>query len=92
MILIERGPGVETKHIKSSYSATAGTAYITFDDVKVPVENTLGEVDQGLKVVLSNFNHERWGMTTNSVQMQRNIVDDTLRLVRLFIIIPVMCN
>ncbi|KAF8342018.1 acyl-CoA dehydrogenase/oxidase [Cantharellus anzutake] len=79
MLLIERGPGVETKPIKTSYSSTAGTAYITFDNVKVPVENTLGEVDQGLKVVLSNFNHERWGMTANSVQMQRNIVDETLR-------------
>ncbi len=83
MILIERGPGVETKQIKTSYSTTAGTAYITFDDVKVPVENTLGVVDQGLKVVLSNFNHERWGMTTNAVQMQRNIVDETLRWVSL---------
>lgn len=43
MLLIERGEGVETKAIKTSYSSTAGTAYITFDKVKVPVENVLGE-------------------------------------------------
>lgn len=79
MIIVPRGPGVETKPIKTSYSSTAGTAFVTFDDVRVPIENTLGEVDKGLKVILSNFNHERWGMIVNCVQMMRNIVDETLR-------------
>lgn len=52
MILVERGDGVETKAIKTSYSAAAGTAYVTFDSVKVPVENTLGPEDGGLLVIL----------------------------------------
>lgn len=52
MILVERGPGVETKPIKTSYSPTAGTAYITFDNVRVPVENTLGEEGGGIFVIL----------------------------------------
>ncbi|KAF8318489.1 acyl-CoA dehydrogenase NM domain-like protein [Clavulina sp. PMI_390] len=59
VILIERSEGVETKQLKTSYSTVAGTAYVTFDNVKVPVENTVGEVDAGLLVMLSNFNHER---------------------------------
>lgn len=62
MLLIERGEGVETKPIKTSYSAAAGTSYITFDNVKVPVENLLGEENKGMHVILSNFNHERWTM------------------------------
>jgi alkylation response protein AidB-like acyl-CoA dehydrogenase len=53
--LIPRGEGVETKAIKTSYSATAGTAYVTFDNVRVPVSNTLGEVGKGMQVILSNF-------------------------------------
>lgn len=52
VILVERGPGVETKQIKTSYSTTAGTAYITFDNVKVPMENTLGEDGGGIFVIL----------------------------------------
>jgi len=52
VILVERGPGVETKQIKTSYSSTAGTAYITFDNVRVPVENTLGEEGGGIFVIL----------------------------------------
>lgn len=58
MLLIPRGEGVETKPIKTSYSASAGTAYITFDNVKVPVENLLGKEGKGIYVILSNFNHE----------------------------------
>jgi len=80
-ILVERGDGVETKAIKTSYSSTAGTAYITFDNVKVPVENTLGPVDGGVFVILSNFNHERWVMVCASARNQRNIVEECLKWV-----------
>lgn len=71
MVLIERGEGVETKPIKTSYSPTAGTSYVTFDNVKVPVENLLGEENKGIHVILSNFNHERWTMVCKSTLMLR---------------------
>ncbi|KAJ3071636.1 hypothetical protein HK102_006397, partial [Quaeritorhiza haematococci] len=58
MLLIERSEGVETKGIKTSYSSAAGTAYITFENVKVPVENLLGVENKGFQVIMSNFNHE----------------------------------
>ncbi|KAF5371843.1 hypothetical protein D9615_009548 [Tricholomella constricta] len=79
VILVERGPGVETKQIKTSYSTTAGTAYITFDDVRVPVGNTLGEEGGGIFVMLSNFNHERWVMCCASARSQRGIVEECLK-------------
>lgn len=52
MILVERSEGLETKPIKTSYASTAGTAYVTFDNVKVPVENMLGEEGKGMYYVL----------------------------------------
>ena len=52
VILVERSEGVNTKQIKTSYSTTAGTAWITFDNVKVPVGNTLGEEGGGIFVIL----------------------------------------
>ncbi|KAF7374934.1 Acyl-CoA dehydrogenase [Mycena sanguinolenta] len=79
VLVIERGPGVETKPIKTSYSTTAGTAYITFDNVLVPFENTLGKDGEGLRVILSNFNHERWGMACNSVGAQRAVVEECMK-------------
>lgn len=50
VLLIPRGEGVETKAIKTSYSSTAGTAFVTFDKVRVPVANTVGKDGDGLKV------------------------------------------
>ena len=52
VVLVERQEGVETKPIKTSYSPTAGTAFVTFENVKVPVENTLGEEGGGMFVML----------------------------------------
>lgn len=79
MLLVERGEGVETKPIKTSYSSAACTAYVTFDNVKVPLENTLGPEDGGLSVILSNFNHERWVMCCTSVSAQRFVVEECMK-------------
>ncbi|KAJ0142431.1 Long-chain specific acyl-CoA dehydrogenase, mitochondrial [Colletotrichum tanaceti] len=78
VLLIERGEGVETKAIKTSYSPAAGTTYITFDNVKVPVENLLGQENKGIHVILSNFNHERWTMACATIRQCRTIVEECL--------------
>jgi hypothetical protein len=51
VLLIERQEGVETSPIKTSYSTAAGTAFVEFNNVKVPVENLLGEEDKGFIVI-----------------------------------------
>jgi alkylation response protein AidB-like acyl-CoA dehydrogenase len=79
VLLIERGEGVETKPIKTSYSPSAGTTYITFDNVKVPVENLLGEENKGIYVILSNFNHERWTMACATIRYMRLVVEESLK-------------
>lgn len=79
VILIPRQEGVTTKIIKTSYSSAAGTAYVTFDNVRVPVENTLGPEGGGIFVILSNFNHERWVMICASARSQRMVVEECLK-------------
>eukprot|EP01111_Echinosteliopsis_oligospora_P011844 TRINITY_DN3997_c0_g1_i1.p1 TRINITY_DN3997_c0_g1~~TRINITY_DN3997_c0_g1_i1.p1 ORF type:complete len:541 (-),score=120.30 TRINITY_DN3997_c0_g1_i1:50-1585(-) len=79
VLLIPRCEGVETKQIKTSYSTTAGTAYVTYDNVKVPVEYLLGKENKGLQVILSNFNHERWVMCCSSVRTSRLIVEECMK-------------
>ena len=77
--MIPRQDGVETKAIKTSYSPVAGTAYVTFDNVKVPVENTLGPEGAGLFVILSNFNHERWMIVCTALAAQRRALEECLK-------------
>jgi alkylation response protein AidB-like acyl-CoA dehydrogenase len=52
--------GVSVKHIKTSDAKTAATAWVYFDDCYVPVENLMGRENQGFKLIMANFNHERW--------------------------------
>ncbi|KAK1716369.1 acyl-CoA dehydrogenase [Colletotrichum lupini] len=78
VLLIERGEGVETRPIKTSYSPAAGTGFVTFDNVKVPVENLLGQENKGIHVILSNFNHERWTMACATIRQCRAVVEECL--------------
>jgi len=51
LLLIEREmPGVKTRQMKCSGVWSSGTAYITFEDVKVPKANLIGKEDKGFKV------------------------------------------
>lgn len=70
---------MSTKPVKTSYSATAGTAYVTFSGTRVPISHTLGGVGQGLRVILSNFNHERWMVVGTSLGAQRLVVEECLK-------------
>jgi len=79
LLLIERGPGLETELIPTSYGGAAGTAYITMEDVKVPVENLLGEEHQGFKCIMANFNHERWLIIAGVIRATRLVVEESFK-------------
>ncbi|KAF2177396.1 acyl-CoA dehydrogenase family protein [Zopfia rhizophila CBS 207.26] len=79
VLLIPRQDGVETSLIKTSYSTAAGTAFVEFNDVKVPVENLLGEEHKGFIVIMSNFNHERFMMCCAVIRFSRTVVEECLK-------------
>ncbi|KAN0129166.1 acyl-coa dehydrogenase [Lactarius tabidus] len=79
VILVPRCEGLSTKPIKTAYSSSAGTAFVTFDKVRVPISNTLGKEDKGMAVILHNFNHERWAIVVMSLSTQRLIVEECLK-------------
>jgi alkylation response protein AidB-like acyl-CoA dehydrogenase len=79
VILIPKGEGVEVSPIKTSYSTAAGTAFVQYDNVKVPVDHLMGQEDKGFIVIMSNFNHERFGMCCGVIRKQRTIVEECLK-------------
>lgn len=54
VLLIERSEGVTTREMDCQGVHGSGTTYITFEDVKVPVENLIGKENQGFKVIMTN--------------------------------------
>ena len=52
-------PGVTMRPVKVAGNLSSGTTFIELDDVRVPVENLIGEEGAGMKYIMTNFNHER---------------------------------
>ncbi|KAK6085105.1 acyl-dehydrogenase [Seiridium cupressi] len=80
LLLIEReSGGVSTRRMDCQGVWSSGTTYITFEDVKVPVENVLGKENQGFKVIMTNFNHERMGIIIQSVRFSRVCYEESVK-------------
>jgi alkylation response protein AidB-like acyl-CoA dehydrogenase/predicted heme/steroid binding protein len=79
LLLIERGPGVSTRRMDCQGVWSSGTTYITFEDVKVPVENILGKVNKGFRVIMTNFNHERMGIIIQSLRFSRVCFEESVK-------------
>lgn len=80
-LLVERGmPGVSTRQMKCSGVWPSGTAYITFEDVKVPKENLIGKENRGFKYIMSNFNQERLGIIIQANRFARVCTEEALKV------------
>ncbi|SPO07604.1 probable acyl-CoA dehydrogenase [Cephalotrichum gorgonifer] len=80
LLLIERSMGgVSTRRMDCQGVWSSGTTYITFEDVKVPVENLIGKENQGFKVIMTNFNHERIGIIIQSIRFARVCYEESVK-------------
>ncbi|ORY19811.1 putative acyl-CoA dehydrogenase [Clohesyomyces aquaticus] len=80
VLLIERSMGgVSTRKMDCQGVWSSGTTYITFEDVKVPVENLIGKENQGFKVIMTNFNHERIGIIIQCVRFSRVCYEESMK-------------
>ncbi|KAH0538266.1 hypothetical protein FGG08_005137 [Glutinoglossum americanum] len=80
VLLIERDSGgVSTRKMDCQGVWSSGTSYITFEDVKVPVENLIGKENQGFKVVMTNFNHERIGIIIQCIRFSRVCFEESMK-------------
>lgn len=78
VLLIERGPGVKTTKMKCTGLWASGTTYISFEDVKVPVENLIGKENEGFKIIMYNFNHERMSVIIQANRLARVCLEEAM--------------
>jgi alkylation response protein AidB-like acyl-CoA dehydrogenase len=80
LLLVEKTmPGVTTRQMNCTGLWASGTTYITFEDVKVPVENLIGQENQGFKYIMANFNHERWGIVVEANRFARVCLEEAMK-------------
>lgn len=64
-------PGVKMRKMKLSGGGSGGTTFIELDEVKVPVENLIGQEGMGMKYITTNFNHERLSIAIGATRVAR---------------------
>ncbi|KAF2483921.1 acyl-CoA dehydrogenase-like protein [Neohortaea acidophila] len=80
VLLIERSMGgVSTRRMDCQGVWSSGTTYVTFEDVKVPVENLIGKPNQGFRVIMTNFNHERIGIIIQCIRFSRVCYEESIK-------------
>jgi glutaryl-CoA dehydrogenase (non-decarboxylating) len=75
-ILDLASPGVKRGDIHGKLGVRAGsTGWISFQDVKVPIENRLGEEGEGFKITMSAFDHGRYTVASGATGIIRECLD-----------------
>lgn len=79
LLLLERTmPGISTRAMDCMGVKGSGTAFIEFDDVKVPKENYIGDVS----CLLRNFVTERIGLAIQACRFARVCVEESILYVK----------
>ena len=79
-ILIEADtPGVEVRGIPKMALNGQSTSQIFLADVRVPVENTVGEIGQGLKNTLVTFERARCHMAAWGYSIARRAMEESIK-------------
>ncbi|KAK4031809.1 mitochondrial long-chain specific acyl-CoA dehydrogenase, partial [Parachaetomium inaequale] len=71
VVPLKGNPGVTMRRLSVSGTASSGTTYIELDNVRVPVDNLIGEENQGMRYIMTNFNHERLAVATGATRQAR---------------------
>ena len=83
LLLIERGmEGFTQQPLRKMGWWASDTAQLFFDDVKVPVENLIGEENKGFRYVMLNFNSERLGMAASCTAYSRVCLEESIAWAR----------
>lgn len=80
MILIDRNStGVSARKLKKLGWHASDTGEIAFDNVRVPVENLLGEENKGFFYIMQHFVSERLSMAIGAVATSEHALELTLQ-------------
>ena len=73
--IVERGPGVTNGPNEHKLGIRgSSTTEVFFEDVKVPVENVLGEPGRGFKVAMEVLNSGRLGLAAGAVGLCKRLI------------------
>ncbi len=81
-LIIDRGDGVSASPLEKLGWHASDTATVAFQDVFVPDDNLLGELNGGFKLIMANFQWERLTMALGAVAAMQLAFEKTLAFTR----------
>jgi acyl-CoA dehydrogenase len=81
-LIIDRGEGVSASKLEKLGWHASDTATISLQDVYVPEENLLGELNEGFALIMANFQWERLAMALGAVGAMRLAWERTAEFAR----------
>merc|ERR1711870_167450 len=80
LLLIDRNsPGLKVTRLKTQGWHLSSTTTVSFEDVKVPVQNLLGEEGKGFSAIMKNFNNERLSIAIWVNRHARCCIEDAVK-------------
>ena len=78
VLVVPKSKGVATRPIALGLDGQEETAFVSFDDVRVPVSYLVGQEGQGFRYVLDNLNHERLIVAYQALALARICVGQAM--------------
>ena len=73
-------PGIQRGDLHGKLGVRAGaTGWINFQDVKVPLENRMGEEGEGFKITMSGFDHGRYTVASGATGIIRAALEASVK-------------
>ena len=69
--------GFKWRRIPNSGQNGGGASFVELDDVQVPVENLLGKENEGFRIIMTNFNKERFIMSIGCNRKARTCLSES---------------
>ena len=71
VVPLKNHPGVTMRRLNVGGQKAGGTTYIELDEAKVPVSNLIGKEGEGMRIIMTNFNHERLTIAVSVTRQAR---------------------
>ena len=75
-------PGLRIRRLDTVGWGVVGTNEVFLNDVRVPAENVLGELNMGWDYIVGSLNYERIGFAAMMVGIAQTVFDDVLNYVK----------
>ncbi|GAA3991757.1 acyl-CoA dehydrogenase family protein [Comamonas faecalis] len=83
MLLVPGGSaGLSRSRLSKMGWLSSDTAHLRFDGVRVPARYLLGEEGQGFRIIMANFNAERFGLAASALGYAQACYDEALAWAR----------